>query len=185
MIFRETAIPGAFVIDLERRSDARGFFARAWCQKEFEQRGLAARLAQVNVSTNTCKATLRGMHYQDHPCREAKVVGCTRGAIYDVIIDLRHDSPTYLQWLAAELTADNQRKLYVPEGCAHGFQTLADNSEVLYLMSEFHSAAHARGIRHDDPAFDIRWPLETEVISDVDLAWPDYSRALQFEEVKQ
>ena len=174
MIFTETAVRGAYVLDLERRSDTRGFFARAWCAKEFEAHGLTPRLAQVNVSANVRKGTLRGMHYQRPPHREAKVVSCIRGAIYDVVLDLRRVSPTYLRWAAAELTAESHRMLYVPEGCAHGFQTLMDGAEVLYLMSEFYAPGHAAGVRYDDPAFAIEWPLPVACISDADRAWPDY-----------
>lgn len=174
MIFTETKVHTAFVIDLERRTDHRGFFARAWCQKEFEEQGLMTRLVQVNFSANARKGTLRGMHFQLDPHAEAKVVSCTKGAIYDVVLDLRRDSPTYLRWDSAELAAENHRMLYIPEGCAHGFQTLADDSEVLYLMSEFYAPAHAGGFRYDDPVFAIRWPLEVTSISDADRTWPDY-----------
>jgi dTDP-4-dehydrorhamnose 3,5-epimerase len=174
MIFTRTRVHEAYVIDLERRTDERGFFARAWCEKEFAAHGLAPRLAQVNVSFNARKRTLRGMHYQASPCAEAKVVSCTGGALYDVVLDLRPESPTYLRWDAVELTAGNRRMLYVPEGCAHGFQTLADDTVVLYFMSEFYSAEHARGVRYDDPAFGIRWPLSVGTISEKDLTWPDY-----------
>ncbi len=174
MIFAQTRVNGAYVIDLERRADQRGYFARAWCQREFEAHGLTARLAQVNVSANVRKGTLRGMHYQVSPYQEAKVVSCTRGVIYDVVLDLRRESPTYLRWHAVELTADNRRMLYIPEGCAHGFQTLAEETELLYLMSEFYSPEHARGVRYNDSAFGIRWPLPVESISDTDRAWPDY-----------
>jgi dTDP-4-dehydrorhamnose 3,5-epimerase len=135
---------------------------------------LTARLAQVNVSLNVRKGTLRGLHFQLPPCQEAKIVSCTRGAIYDVVVDLRRDSPTHMQWAAVELTAGNRRQLYVPEGCAHGFQTLDDNSELLYLMSEFYSPEHARGVRYNDPSFGIAWPLAAECLSEADRAWPDY-----------
>jgi dTDP-4-dehydrorhamnose 3,5-epimerase len=174
MLFTETTVSSAYLLDLERRADHRGFFARAWCQKEFEARGITARIAQVNVSANARKGTLRGMHYQLPPHREAKVVSCTRGAIYDVVLDLREESPTFLRWFAAELTAENRRMLFIPEGCAHGFQTLTDDAEVLYLMSEFYAPRHGRGVRYDDPAFGIAWPLPVKCISDADRAWPDY-----------
>jgi dTDP-4-dehydrorhamnose 3,5-epimerase len=174
MFFTETRVKGAYVIDLERRADDRGFFARGWCQREFQTQGLTARLAQVNVSLNVRKGTLRGLHFQLPPCQEAKIVSCTRGAIYDVVVDLRRDSPTHMQWAAVELTAGNRRQLYVPEGCAHGFQTLDDNSELLYLMSEFYSPEHARGVRYNDPSFGIAWPLAAECLSEADRAWPDY-----------
>jgi dTDP-4-dehydrorhamnose 3,5-epimerase len=174
MIFLKTKVNGAYVIDLERRADHRGFFARAWCLKEFEAQGLTARVAQVNVSFNTRKGTLRGMHYQLAPYQEAKIVCCTKGALYDVVVDLRRDSPTYMQWTAVELTAGNRRMIYVPEGCAHGTQTLAGETELLYLMSQFYSPEHSRGVRYNDPAFDIRWPLAVESISDADRTWPNY-----------
>ena len=176
MIFQETKIQGAHVIDLERRTDSRGCFARAWCQREFDAHGLNARLAQVNVSTNVTQGTLRGMHYQSPPHREAKVVSCTRGAMYDVAIDLRPESPSYMQWVAAELTAENRRMLFIPEGCAHGFQTLLDDTELLYFMSDFYSPGHSLGVRYDDPAFGISWPLPVTCISEADRAWPHYER---------
>jgi dTDP-4-dehydrorhamnose 3,5-epimerase len=135
---------------------------------------LIGRVAQVNVSGNTRKGTVRGLHYQPSPHREAKVVSCTKGRIYDVVLDLRRDSATYLRWDAVELTGDNRRMLYIPEGCAHGFQTLTDDTELLYLMTEFYSSGHARGVRHDDPAFGIEWPLDVTTISDADRSWPDY-----------
>jgi dTDP-4-dehydrorhamnose 3,5-epimerase len=174
MLFTRTNVDGAFVIDLERRTDPRGSFARAWCQREFQAHGLTDRIAQVNVSANPRKGTLRGLHYQSRPHQEAKVVSCTRGAVLDVVLDLRPDSPTYLRWAAAELTAGNRRQLYIPEGCAHGFQTLADDTELLYLMSEFYAPGHACGVRYNDPAFGIAWPLPVAVISDADRDWPDY-----------
>jgi len=159
---------------MEKRGDERGFFARAFCEREFAQHGLSSRIVQANNSLSARKGTLRGMHYQRAPHQEAKVVGCIRGAIYDVVLDLRPDSPTYLRWAAAELTAENHRSLYIPEGCAHGFQTLMDGAEVLYLMSEFYAPGHAAGVRYDDPAFAIEWPLPVACISDADRAWPDY-----------
>ena len=177
MIFTETRVRGAFVIDIERRTDDRGFFARAWCQREFEKHGLVTRLVQVNVSQNTCKGTLRGLHYQVAPRQEAKVVSCTRGAIHDVVVDLRLNSTTYGKWAAAELTAANRTMLYVPEGCVHGFQTLIDDAEILYFMSEFYSPEHALGVRHDDPAFGVEWPLAATIMTDADRAWPDYVQA--------
>ena len=165
MTFTETKLKGAFIIDLEPIQDERGFFARTWCKKEFEAHGLNPNLVQCNTSFNKKKGTLRGMHYQTTPYEEAKLVRCTMGAVYDVIIDLRQESKTYMQWFAFELTAENRKMLYVPEGLAHGFQTLEDNSEVFYQMTEFYHPEHARGIRCDDPLFAIEWPLPIEVIS--------------------
>lgn len=174
MRFRETALKGAFIIELDKHEDERGFFARAWCQREFLAHGLNPRLVQCNVSFNRRRGTLRGMHYQVAPHEEAKLVRCTRGAIYDVIIDLRPDSPTFMQWLAVELTADNYRMLYIPEGFAHGFQTLQDHTEVFYQMSEFYAPECARGIRWNDPAFAISWPPAERLISERDQQYPDF-----------
>ena len=174
MIFTETMVKGAYVIDLECRADDRGFFARAWCQKEFEAHGLTAQLAQVNMALSTRKGTLRGMHYQLDPCHEAKVVFCTRGAVFDVVVDLRRESPTHGHWAAVELTAGNHRSLYIPERCAHGYQTLEDDTELWYQTSQFYSPDHARGVRYNDPAFGIAWPLEIDKMSDTDRSWPDY-----------
>lgn len=176
MIFTETKLPGAYLIDIEKREDQRGFFARAWCQQEFEAHGLVPRVVQTNISFNKCQGTLRGMHYQAAPYAETKLVRCTRGAIYDVIIDLRPDSPTYKQWLGVELTAENYRMLYVPEGFAHGFQTLADNVEVTYQVSQFYTPQAEGGLRYNDPAFGIEWPVQVQVISDKDQNWPDFDR---------
>ena len=174
MIFAETALPGAFVIDLEKREDERGFFARSWCQQEFKEHGLSPRLVQCSVSFNKRRGTLRGMHYQAKPYEEAKLVRCTRGAVYDVIIDLRADSRTYLRWEAVELNEDNRRMLYVPEGVAHGFQTLEDGTEVFYQMSEAYRPEYARGVRWNDAAFGIRWPAEDRTISARDRGYPDF-----------
>jgi len=180
MIFQETEIPGAFEIHLETMHDSRGFFARGWCQREFEDQGLNPRLVQCNVSFNFRKGTLRGMHYQEPPKAEAKLVRCTRGSIYDVVIDLRRKSPAYKHWVAAVLAADQRNMMYVPEGCAHGFLTLDDNTEVFYQMSEFYSPELARGVRWDDPAFQITWPEKIEVMSDRDRAYPDFEPAHAF-----
>ena len=158
MRFTETRLKGAFIIEPERLEDERGFFARTFCQKEFGAHGLNSKIVQCNVSYNKHKGTLRGMHYQAPPMAEAKLVSCTRGAIYDVIIDLQPESPTYCQWFAEELNAENSKMIYIPEGFAHGFQTLEDETEVFYQMSEFYSPEHARGVRWDDPAFGIKWP---------------------------
>ena len=174
MTFRETKVQGVFEIHLEPKPDDRGFFARAWCQREFEAHGLNSSLVQCNVSFNTRKGTLRGMHYQAPPCGEAKVVRCTKGGIYDVVVDLRRYSATYRDWIALVLTATNRRAVYVPEGCGHGFLTLEDETEVFYQMSEFYHAESARGVRWDDPAFQIAWPEEVRVISERDRTYPDF-----------
>lgn len=175
MIFIETPLKGAFVVELQRLEDERGFFARAWCQREFEAFGLNPRLAQCNISFNKRQGTLRGMHYQAAPFEEAKLVRCTMGAIYDVIIDLRASSATYKQYFGLTLTPEARNMLFVPEGFAHGFLTLADNSEVFYQMSEFYAPDHGRGVRWDDPAFSIAWPAPVSVISDRDAAYPDFT----------
>lgn len=174
MIFIETKLPGAFIIELEKREDERGFFARAWCQKEVRAKGLNDSSVQVNISYNKTRGTLRGMHYQTAPSEEIKLVRCVRGIVYDVIIDLRPDSPTRGEWIGVELTADNYRTLYVPKNFAHGYQTLRDDSEVLYQVSEFYSPASERGVRYNDLAFAIEWPLPVSGISDKDRSWPDY-----------
>lgn len=171
MKFRETAIPGAVVVELEPIRDGRGFFARSWCRDEFLTHGLNHHLAQCNVSFNERRGTLRGMHYQAEPWAEAKLVRCTMGAIYDVILDLRPDSPAYRRWEAVELSAGNRLMLYIPEGVAHGFQTLEDNTEVFYQMSVPYHPECARGVRFDDPAFAIRWPLPDPVVSAGDRAY--------------
>ena len=174
MIFTETKLKGAFIIDLERFIDERGFFARSWCQREFEEHGLNPRLAQCNISYNISKGTLRGMHYQVSPCEEAKLVRCTMGAIFDVIVDLRPESPTLKSYFADIITAENRKMFYIPEGFAHGFLTLQDDTEVQYQMSGFYSPDHARGVRWNDPAFGIQWPAEVKVISDRDKYYPDF-----------
>ena len=174
MIFHKTELRGAFVIDLEKIEDERGFFARAWCAKEFEAQGLTARTIQCNISFNKIRGTTRGMHYQIAPYEETKLVRCMAGSIYDVIIDLRSESETYRRWFGVELTAANRRMLFVPEGFAHGFQTLEDNTEVFYHVSEFYTPGSERGIRWDDPTFSIDWPIEVQVISDKDKSWPDF-----------
>jgi dTDP-4-dehydrorhamnose 3,5-epimerase len=174
MIFRETDLMGAFVIEPEILSDERGFFARTWCSKEFAKHGLNPTVSQCNISFNKKKGTLRGMHYQGAPQEEAKLVRCTAGAIYDVIIDLRRNSTTFKRWISVELNADNRKMLYIPEGFAHGFLTLVDDTEVFYQMSEFYSAEHARGVRWDDPAFNIEWPLDIVVIAEKDRNYPDF-----------
>jgi dTDP-4-dehydrorhamnose 3,5-epimerase len=170
---QETKLPGVFEIRLEPCYDARGFFARTWCQKEFESHGLNPRVVQCNVSFNTRKGTLRGMHYQEAPKAEAKLVRCTTGSIYDVVIDLRPQEPTFRRWIAVVLTAEKRNMIYVPEGCAHGFLTLEDRTEVFYQMSEFYHPEFARGVRWDDPAFQIVWPAAVQVISERDRTYPD------------
>lgn len=175
MIFTETKLKGAFVIELDKRVDERGFFARSWCQQEFAERGLNPKLVQCNISFNRWQGTLRGMHYQIAPYEEAKLVRCSRGALYDVIIDLRAESPTAKQWFGVGLTAANGRMLYVPEGFAHGFQTLQDETEVFYQMAEYYHPECARGLRPNDPAFNIHWPLPGTIIDDRDLQYPDFS----------
>jgi dTDP-4-dehydrorhamnose 3,5-epimerase len=174
VLFEQTKLKGAYVIQLQKIEDHRGFFARAWCEKEFAEHGLTPVVHQANVSFNIKKGTLRGMHYQVEPYGEAKTVRCTRGKIYDVIIDLRKDSPTYRQWFGVELTADNYKMLYVPENFGHGFLTLADNSEVTYQVSEFYTPGAERGIRWNDPGIGIQWPGTISVISEKDANWPDY-----------
>lgn len=173
MIFTQTDLKDAYVIDLERHEDERGFFARSWCVREFEEMGLDTALAQCNLSYNARKGTTRGMHYQRPPHVETKFVRCVRGAIYDVIIDLRPDSPTFRQWIGVELTAGNRSMLYVPKGFAHGFQTLTDDTEIFYMMSELYAPDYADGLRWDDPLFDITWPGEVRSMSEKDRDYPD------------
>jgi dTDP-4-dehydrorhamnose 3,5-epimerase len=174
MIFTPTDLPGAMIVDLDRKEDERGFFARSWCRDEFAAHQLNPNLAQCNVSFNKTAGTLRGMHYQTPPYEEAKLVRCTAGALYDVIIDLRPGSRTYLRHLAVELTAENRRALYIPEGFGHGFITLADNTEIFYQMSTFYVPDSQRGVRYNDPAFGIRWPIPIAVVSDRDKTYPDF-----------
>lgn len=174
MLFTQTPLPGVVVIDPEPHADERGFFARSWCREEFARHGLNPKLAQCNISYNRRQGTLRGMHYQQAPFAEAKLVRCTRGAIYDVALDLRPDSRTFMQHFAVELTADNHRMLYVPEGCAHGFLTLEDHTEVFYQMSEMYRSDCGRGVRWNDPAFAIAWPAQVRVISERDRSYPDF-----------
>ena len=162
MIFTETKLPGAFVIEPERFEDMRGFFALTWSERDFAAHGLNPRLVECNISFNRKKGTLHGMHFQCVPHAQAKLVRCTLGAIYDVIVDLRAESPAFKQWIAVELTAENRRQLYIPEGFAHGFQTLRDETEVLYQMTEVFAPGGAGGVRWDDPAFGIVWPACVE-----------------------
>ncbi|MBC8113742.1 MAG: dTDP-4-dehydrorhamnose 3,5-epimerase [Candidatus Saccharimonas sp.] len=172
MLFLPSELSGAWLIEPELISDERGSFARTWCAREFEERGLNPRLAQCNISWNHRQGTVRGMHFQREPHAEAKVVRCTRGAIYDVIVDLRPESKTFCQWIARELTAENRLMLYIPEGFAHGFQTLADDTEILYQMSCEHHSLSAAGLKWNDPAIAVCWPLPISKISQRDLAWP-------------
>ena len=173
---RLKALPlrGAFIIELEKIEDERGFFSRSWCKKEFKAAGLNENLVQCSISFNKKKWTLRGMHYQAAPYEEAKLVRCTMGAIYDVIIDLRPSSLTFKKWYAAELSSKNYKMLYIPEGFAHGYLTLEDNSEVFYQMSEFYHPECSKGLRWNDPAFGIKWPKSKKVIATRDLEYPDF-----------
>ena len=174
MRFTPTKLGGAFLLDVERREDPRGYFARTFCRRELEAHGLKGDIAQANVAWSARKGTLRGMHYQVPPAAETKLVRCTRGAIWDVIVDLRPDSPTFLRHIGVELSADNGRQLFVPELFAHGYLTLADDTEVAYQVGEFYSPAAERGIRHDDPALGIEWPAPVAVLSGKDAAWPAF-----------
>jgi dTDP-4-dehydrorhamnose 3,5-epimerase len=172
VIFSETQLPGAFVVDLDRKGDERGFFARTFCRDEFEAHGLDPDVVQCNVSYNHVAGTLRGMHYQTDPAPETKLVRCTAGAVFDVIIDMRPGSPTYLQHFGVELSADNRRALYIPGLFAHGYLTLTDGAEVNYQVGEFYTPEAERGLRYDDPALGIEWPVPVKVISDKDASWP-------------
>lgn len=178
MIFTETPLSGAYVIELERRSDDRGFFARVFCEKEFADHGLATRFVQVNNSLAREKGTLRGMHYQLPPSAESKLVRCVRGSFHDVIIDLREESPSFGRHFEIELSAENRTMLYVPKGFAHGFITLETNTEAFYFADEFYDPERERGIRWNDPRFGIEWPLEPTVISEKDRSHPDFDPAL-------
>ena len=178
MIFRKTKLKGAFIIEPEREEDERGFFARTFCQEEFKARGLNPNLVQCNISFNKKKGTLRGMHYQVARYQEAKLVRCTQGSVYDVIIDLCPDSLTFKKWVSVELTAENRRMLYIPEGFAHGFQTLEDNTEVFYQMSEFYHPEYARGVRWNDRLLGIEWPIADPILSDRDRSYPDFEKEI-------
>ena len=175
MKFIETPLADAYLIELEPMADERGFFARGWCSREFEEHGLAANIVQANVSFNHNAGTLRGMHYQVAPHEETKLVRCTSGALYDVIIDMRPTSATFEQWYGVELSAENRKMLYVPHGFAHGYQTLIDGTEAFYQVSEFYAPGAEQGIRYNDARFAIEWPLPVQVISGKDENWPDYS----------
>ena len=176
MIFTATALAGATLVDLERREDARGYFARTYCEREFAAHGLPARMVQTNVSMTHRAGTLRGMHYQSAPHAEDKLVRCVRGAIWDAIVDIRPGSATYCRWLGVELSESNGRMLLVPKGFAHGFVALSHDAVVSYQMSEFYTPEAARGARHDDPAFRIEWPVPVTEMSENDRAWPDFIR---------
>jgi dTDP-4-dehydrorhamnose 3,5-epimerase len=175
MIFRATEIEGVWIVEPERHEDERGFFARTWDTNEFAARGLNGRLVQCSVSYNRRRGTLRGLHYQAAPHEEAKLVRCTAGVIFDVAVDLRSGSATFCRWVGVELSAGNRLALYVPEGCAHGFLTLTDDTEVTYQMSEFHASEASRGVRYDDPAFAIEWPGEVVVVNERDRTYPDFT----------
>jgi len=175
MIFEPTQIPGAVVIRPQKMEDERGFFARIYCERELSEHGLDPRLVQHSLSYNRLRGTLRGMHFQTEPHAENKLVSCNRGSIYDVIVDLRAESPSYRRWIAITLTADGSEALFVPKGCAHGFITLADETTVEYKISEFFAPGFAQGLRFDDPAFGIEWPLAPVVISSRDLAYAPYT----------
>ncbi len=174
MKFAPTAIPGAYVVEIEPREDERGFFARGWCQKEFRDHGLSPVVAQCNLSFNRWKGTVRGLHYQLAPHAENKLVRCTAGAVFDVAVDLRPESPAFRRWVGVELSASNRRMFYVPEGCAHGYQTLDDGSEVFYQVSDFYHPESERGVRWNDPAFGIAWPLPPSAVSPKDQGYPDF-----------
>lgn len=175
MIFTELELKGAYLLEIKKISDDRGFFGRSWCKNEMEEHGLNGNVVQQNVSLSKQKGTLRGMHYQPDPYAETKLIRCTRGTIYDVIIDIRPDSPTWKQWVGVELSADNYKMVYVPEGFAHGFLTLEDNSEVTYLVTQFYAPGAEAGIRYNDPLFGVEWPGKVQVISDRDSSHPDFN----------
>jgi dTDP-4-dehydrorhamnose 3,5-epimerase len=172
MKFRPCDVAGAWVVDPAPHQDARGRFMRAWCQQEFDDQGIEFTPLQANMGFSVAAGTIRGLHYQVSPALEAKLVRCTRGSVFDVVVDMRPHSPTFRVWYGVELSADNGRMLYVPEGCAHGCQSLVDDTEILYMASAFHAPKEVRGVRFDDPAFGIRWPLPATNLSDQDRSWP-------------
>lgn len=174
MKFTETKLKGAYLIEIEKLEDERGFFGRSWCANEMKEHGLNANISQANVSFNKKKGTLRGMHYQIAPYQEAKLIRCSGGSIFDVIIDLRKDSPTYKQWIGVELSSENYKMLYVPEDFAHGFITLEDNTEISYMMSEFYVPGAGATIRWNDPLFNIEWPIEPVLMSEKDEFQADF-----------
>jgi len=175
MKFTETILKGVFVIELEKRGDDRGFFARLFCENEFRQHGLNPKIVQMNNSLSTTCGTLRGIHYQLAPKAEDKTFRCVRGALFDVVIDLRPESPTFLKHVTVELTAENRKLIHVPQGCANSFMTIEDNTEIFYFTSEFYSPQHERGLRYNDPALGIKWPMVPVVISDKDTRHPDFN----------
>jgi len=175
MKFLQTNIPGVFLIDIEPITDERGMFARLWCKEEFKQAGLSTDLSQFSISYNNLRGTLRGMHYQLPPHAETKIIRCTQGAVYDVVLDLRNSSPTYKKWYGCELSSENHRMLYVPEGLAHGFITLVDHTEMLYQISTSYAVQSAQGVRWNDPSFSISWPFLPMVISARDTSYPDFN----------
>lgn len=178
MEFKKTEIAGAFIIDIEKYEDERGFFARGYCEKEFREQDISFKMVQANIGYSKRKYTLRGLHYQQKPHAEAKLVRCVQGALYDVIVDLRPDSPTYKKWTGIELSDDNYTMFYAPAGCAHGYQTLQDDTEVFYMVSAFYAPEFERGIRWDDPAFNIKWKeTDNVIISDKDRNWPYFSES--------
>lgn len=174
MRFIETPLKGAYVVELEKHGDDRGFFARAFCVEEFKKQGLNPTVLQANISGSTKKGTLRGLHYQVAPMAEVKFIRCIKGAVFDVLVDLRPESPTFKKWYGVELTPENQKAVYIPEGFAHGHQTLKFDSQIMYLVSQVYSPKHERGVRYDDPAIGVLWPLVPTVMSDKDKSWPDF-----------
>ena len=175
MLFTRAPIHGAYIIEVRRIGDERGFFGRLWCKKEFDEHGLVSSIAQSNIGVSKSKGTLRGLHYQKTPHEEVKIVRCPRGAIFDVIVDLRPESPTYKKWFGVELSQENAQMLYVPQGCATGYLTLRDDTEIYYHATEYYHPESATGVRYDDPAFGIEWPGEVRVISDNDKSWPRFA----------
>ncbi|MBD3337959.1 MAG: dTDP-4-dehydrorhamnose 3,5-epimerase [Candidatus Lokiarchaeota archaeon] len=176
MIFHKTALKDAYVIELNKLTDERGFFARAWCKEEFDENQLSSNVVQANISHNKLKGTIRGMHYQVAPYEEAKLIRCIKGSIFDVIIDLRQDSPTFEQWLAFELTENNFKMLYVPQGFAHGFQTMENDTNVFYQVTQYYTPRCENGLRYNDPYFNIKWPLRATVVSEKDRTWENYNQ---------
>ncbi|MEO0616127.1 MAG: dTDP-4-dehydrorhamnose 3,5-epimerase [Pseudomonadota bacterium] len=182
MLFTPTAVAGAMILEVKRIGDDRGYFGRLWCEREMADQGLVSVIRQSNVGFSPRKGTLRGLHYQRAPHQEVKIVRCTRGRVFDVVVDLRPDSPTYCTWHGEMLTPENGKMLYVPEGCATGYLTLEDDSEIYYNTSEFYAPDAATGVRWDDPAFAIDWPEQPTVLSDNDVAWPDYTPSASSED---